>query len=44
MDKYLDKALFYVNQMQPKHWLFLVIGMIVVGLVCMKGTATRSHY
>ena len=24
--------------MQPRHWLFLVIGMIVVGLVCMKGT------
>jgi hypothetical protein len=44
MEKFANEVLSFINQMEPKHWVFVLAGVIVVGLVCMKGVGTRSHY
>ncbi len=44
MEKYVNEVLDFINQMEPRHWVFVAAGMIVVGLMCMRGMGTRSNY
>jgi len=44
MGRIADEALSLINQMEPQHWLFVLVGVIVVGFACMKGVGSRMHY
>jgi hypothetical protein len=44
MQRIADEVLSFINQMEPQHWLFVLAGVIVVGVVCLKGMGARSHY
>ena len=44
MEKILNEVLYFVNQMQPQHWVLALAGVIVVGFACMKGMGSRSSY
>ena len=44
MGRIADEVLSLVNHMEPQHWVFVLAGVIVVGVVCMKGMGSRSHY
>lgn len=44
MEKIANQVLSIIDQMEPRHWVFLLAGVIVVGVVCMKGMGSRSQY
>jgi hypothetical protein len=44
MEKITSEVLSFVEHMEPQHWLFVLAGMIVVGVLCMKGMGSGSHY
>jgi hypothetical protein len=44
MEKIVNQVLSGINHMEPQHWLFVLAGMVVLGLLCMKGMGSRSHY
>lgn len=44
MERIVNEVLYFVERMQPQHWLIALAGVIVVGLVCLKGMGSRSHY
>jgi len=44
MEKIANEVLFFIDRMESQHWLIALAGVIVVGLVCMKGMGARSHY
>jgi len=38
-----DEVLYWINNLQPHEWLMIMVGVIVVGAVCMKGISNRSN-
>ncbi len=44
MEKIASEVLTFIEHMEPHHWLFVLAGVIVVGVICMKGMGSRSHY
>ncbi|NLX95902.1 MAG: hypothetical protein GXY83_06985 [Rhodopirellula sp.] len=34
----------YVDRMGPQEWLFALIGIVLVGMVCLRGYGSRSSY
>ncbi|MEI8372945.1 MAG: hypothetical protein WCJ35_08960 [Planctomycetota bacterium] len=40
----MTEVLAFIDRMEPQHWLIALAGVIVVGLVCMKGMGSRSHH
>ena len=44
MEKIVDEVLYFISHMEPQHWVLALAGVIVVGIVCMKGMGTRSQY
>ena len=43
MEKITIEVLSFINHMEPRHWLYALAGVIVVGVVCMKGMGSRSR-
>jgi len=41
---YLDQLTRYVSRMDFQQWLLVLVGVIVVGLVCLRGYGSRSNY
>jgi hypothetical protein len=35
--------LYWIDTLQPHHWVMILAGVIIVGAICMKGAANRSH-
>ncbi len=33
-----------INSMDPQEWLLVLLGVIVVGLFCLRGFGSRSRY
>ena len=44
MEKLADEIVSFIEHMEPHHWMLALAGLIVVGVVCMKGIGSRSHY
>ena len=34
MERFASEVLSFINHMEPQHWLFVLAGMIVVGVSC----------
>jgi len=34
----------YVGHLGPQGWLLVLAGVIIVGVICMRGFGSRSHY
>ena len=34
----------FLQHLEPRHWVFILAGMILVGLVCLRGFGSRSNY
>lgn len=41
MERFEYEVLYWINHLQPHHWVMLLAGVIVVGAVCMKGIGGR---
>ena len=37
-------AMRYIDRLDTQEWMFVLVGMIVLGLVCMRGFGSRSNY
>lgn len=37
-------ALTYVNHFGPQQWLLTLLGVVLVGAVCLRGFGSRSSY
>lgn len=37
-------AMRLINAMDPQEWLLVLLGVIVVGLFCLRGFGSRSRY
>jgi hypothetical protein len=44
MNSLLREAMRWVNQLDRQEWLFVLIGVVIVGLVCLRGFGSRSQY
>ena len=42
MQRFEYEVLYWINNLQPHEWVMLLVGVIVVGAVCMKGIGGRS--
>ena len=43
MERLANEVLSVINQMEPRHWVLVLAGMVVVGLVFLKGMGARSN-
>lgn len=37
-------AMRFIQQMDTQEWLFALLGVVVVGLLCLRGFGSRSDY
>ncbi len=44
MQEIASEVLSFINQMEPRHWVFALAAVIIVGFVCMKGVGSRTQY
>jgi len=44
MEHYWNLFIRYTDSLEPKHWLFVLAALVIVGLVCMRGFGSRSRY
>ncbi len=44
MEKIADEVLSFINHMEPRHWVLVLAGVILFGVICMKSVGSRSHY
>ncbi len=44
LSHYLDQLTRYVSHMGVQQWLLVLVGVIVVGLMCLRGYGSRSNY
>ena len=44
MERIVNEVLSFVDRMESQHWLIALAGVIVVGLLCLKGMGSRSDY
>jgi hypothetical protein len=44
MHRYWNELTQLAERMDTEHWVLALVGMIVVGLICMHGFGSRSNY
>jgi len=44
MHQFYHQALRIIERMTMQHWFFVLIGVVLVGLFCMRGFGSRTHY
>jgi len=44
MEKAVDEVLYFIDNMEPQHWLYVLAGALLVGYLCMKSLGTKLHY
>ena len=44
MGHFVREAMRFIEHMDTQHWLLALLGVVVVGLICMRGFGSRSNY
>ena len=44
MGHFYREIMRYLDHLSPQGWLLVLAGVIIVGLICMRGYGSRSHY
>ena len=44
MGRYYREVLQFLEQLDTQEWVFVLMGLIVVGFLCMRGFGSRSNY
>ncbi len=44
LSHYFDQLSRYVGRMGIQEWLLVLVGVIIVGLMCLRGYGSRSNY
>ncbi len=42
--QFIHSVLRYLERLDTREWLFVFIGVVVLGLVCLRGFGSRSSY
>ena len=44
MGKYLREIVRFLEQLDTQEWVLILLGLVVVGFLCMRGFGSRSDY
>ena len=44
MNQYFHKVMRFLEHIDPQEWLLVICGVVIVGLVCMRGFGSRRYY
>ena len=44
IEYYFDRSVLYFDRLNHDQWIFLLIGICLLGLYCMRGFGSRSNY
>ncbi len=44
MYHFYRETMHYLGRLSPQGWLFVLAGVIIVGVICTRGFGSRSHY
>ena len=44
MGKYVREVLRFLEQLDTQEWVLVLLGLVVVGFLCMRGFGSRSDY
>jgi hypothetical protein len=44
MGKYISYALRYLEQLNTQEWVLVLLGLVILGFVCMRGFGSRTNY
>jgi len=42
--RYLDRLTDYAGHLERQHWVLISVGVLVMGLICMRGFGSRNKY
>ena len=44
MGKYVREVFRFLEQLDTQEWVLVLLGLVVVGFLCMRGFGSRSDY
>ena len=44
MGKYVREVIRFLEQLDTQEWVLVLLGLVVVGFLCMRGFGSRSDY
>ena len=44
MASFVNQLSNLINRMDRQHWVLILAGVIIVGLVCLRGIGSRANY
>jgi hypothetical protein len=44
MGKYLREVIRFLEQLNTQEWVLVLLGLVIVGFLCMRGFGSRSNY
>ena len=44
MDDIYREVIRHIDHLSPREWLYVLAGVVVVGLFCLRGFGSRSDY
>lgn len=44
LSRYFNMSLHYFDRLSHQQWMYLLIGIVLLGLFCMRGFGSRSTY
>jgi len=44
LQRLYSRILHYAGNLEPHHWIILLVVLILIGLFCLKGFGSRANY
>ena len=44
MGKFFREVVRFLEQLNTQEWVLVLVGLVIVGFVCMRGFGSRSNY
>jgi hypothetical protein len=44
MSPYYDNLLFWLDTLSEREWFILLLGVLIVGAMCLRGFGSRKNY
>jgi hypothetical protein len=44
MERIFDEVLYFIDNMEPRDWVLVLGGVILIGYLCLKSIGSKLHY
>ncbi len=44
MERFVNQLMRQLGRLEPEQWILLAVGVLVVGMFCMRGFGSRKDY